>query len=82
MNEGANADDTNRTSNLDDDGANVVDANAGDTDSREDVISDTKSKKPLPNTGGVPLLGLAAIAALFFASSGFLLLRSVVRRNA
>src|SRR5919112_1793189 len=79
LNEGTDADDTNRTSNLDD-GANVVDANAGDTASREDVLPDTKSKKPLPNTGGVPLLALA-IAGLFFASSGFLLLRSEIRRN-
>jgi hypothetical protein len=81
LNEGANADDTNGTSNLDDNGANTTDKNAGDTASREDVISDTTSKKPLPNTGGVPLLPLA-IAALFFASSGFLLLRSVIQRNA
>jgi hypothetical protein len=81
LNEGANSDDTNGTSTMDGDGANVVDTDAGDTASREDVIPDTKSKKPLPNTGGVPPFALA-IAALFFASSVYLLLRSVIRRNA
>jgi len=80
LTEGANANGTNRTTNLDDNGTNVADTNAGDTSSREDVISDTKSKKPLPNTGGVPLLALA-IAAFFCASGGFLILRSVIQRN-
>ena len=80
LTEGANANGTNRTTNLDDNGTDVAATNAGDTSSREDVISDTKSKKPLPNTGGVPLLALA-IAAFFCASGGFLILRSVIQRN-
>jgi hypothetical protein len=81
LNGGTGADDTNRTTSMDDDGANAVDTDAGDTDSRADVVPDTKSKKPLPDTGGVPLLALA-IAALFAASGGVLLLRTMTRRNA
>jgi hypothetical protein len=52
--------------------------NPGDTNSRKDVIPDTISDKPLPNTGGVPLFGLLA-SGLFFGCFGFLLIRSMIR---
>jgi hypothetical protein len=44
----------------------------------EDVIDDTISDEPLPNTGGVPLLGLAAFG-LIFTSAAFALLRPMIR---
>ncbi len=81
LNGGAAADNTDGAANMDDGGANSVNTNAGDTGSKKDVIPDTKSKKPLPNTGGIPLLALA-IAGLFFASGTYLLMRSATRRNA
>ena len=82
LNGGAAADDTEGAANLDDEGgATVGDTNAGDTGSKEDVIPDTKSKKPLPNTGGVPLFALA-IAGLFVVGAASLLFRSTIRRNA
>jgi hypothetical protein len=46
----------------------------------EDVIDDTISDEPLPNTGGVPLLGLAAFG-LMFTFAAFALLRPVIRRD-
>lgn len=49
-------------------------------DPRDDVIDNTVSKKPLPNTGGLPLLGLA-VFGLICVSAGFALLRPVIRRN-
>jgi hypothetical protein len=51
-----------------------------DVDDPDDVIDDTTSKKPLPDTGGVPLLGLA-VGALAFVGVGFSVLRTSVRRN-
>jgi hypothetical protein len=54
--------------------------NAGNTNSRGDVIPNTTSHEILPNTGGVPLVGLVA-SGLFFACAGLLLLRSTIRRN-
>jgi hypothetical protein len=54
--------------------------NAGNVNTKGDVIPDTTSKKPLPNTGGVPLLSLA-VAVLFLVSGGSLILRSVIGRN-
>ena len=56
------------------------DTNAGDVDSEDGVIRDTISEKPVPNTGGMPLLG-PAVSALAFIGVGLLLLRSAVRRN-
>ena len=47
---------------------------------RDDVIDDTVSEKPLPNTGGVPLLG-PAVFGLICVSAGFALLRPVMRRD-
>ncbi len=75
---GGDADDNNtdRTASMDDSGTD-----AGDTNSADDVVPDTVSEKPLPKTGGVPLLA-SAVAGLLFASGGFLLFRSVMRRNA
>lgn len=46
----------------------------------EDVIDDTISDEPLPNTGGVPLLGLATFG-LIFTFATVALLRPVIRRN-
>jgi hypothetical protein len=45
--------------------------NAGNTNSRGDVIPNTTSHEILPNTGGVPLVGLVA-SGLFFACAGLL----------
>jgi hypothetical protein len=44
------------------------------------VIPDTTSKKPLPDTGGVPLLGLA-VGALALVGVGFSVLRTSIRRG-
>jgi len=44
------------------------------------VIPDTISKKPLPDTGGVPLLGLA-VGALALVGVGFSVLRTSRRRD-
>ena len=52
----------------------------GDVDNPKDVIDDTTSKKPLPNTGGVPLVGLA-VGALALAGVGFSILRASIRRD-
>ncbi len=52
----------------------------GDVDNPKDVIPDTTSKKPLPNTGGVPLLGLA-VGALALVGVGFSVLRNAIRRE-
>ena len=56
------------------------DDGGGDVDNPNDVIDDTTSKKPLPNTGGVPLLGLA-VGALAFVGIGFSVLRASIRRD-
>ena len=52
----------------------------GDVSNPKDVIPDTTSKKPLPNTGGVPLLGLA-VGALALVGVGFSVLRASIRRD-
>jgi hypothetical protein len=46
----------------------------------EDVIDDTISDQPLPNTGGVPLLGLAAFGSIFLFGA-FAVLGPVLRRD-
>ncbi|MBA2712767.1 MAG: hypothetical protein H0U55_04320 [Rubrobacteraceae bacterium] len=46
----------------------------------EDIIDNTVSDEPLPNTGGVPLLG-PTVFAFICVSAGFVLLRPVIRRN-
>jgi len=63
-------------------GASIDDAktNAGDVNSKEGVISDTISDNPVPNTGGMPLLG-PAVSGLAFIGVGLLLFRLAVRRN-
>jgi hypothetical protein len=66
--------DTTDTTGTTDDGG----ANGGDLNSPEDVIDDTTSKKPLPNTGGVPLYVLLA-SGLFFGCVGLYLIRSTIR---
>ena len=52
----------------------------GDVDDPGDVIDNTKSKKALPPTGGVPLLGLA-VGALAFMGVGFSVIRASTRRD-
>ena len=52
----------------------------GDVNNPKDVIPDTTSKKPLPDTGGVPLLGLA-VCALALAGVGFSVLRTSIRHD-
>jgi len=64
----------------DDDSDVSNDDDSGDVSNPKDVIPDTTSKKPLPNTGGVPLLGLA-VCALAFVGIGFSVLRSSIRRD-
>jgi hypothetical protein len=56
-----------------------IDDGGGDVNNPDDVIDNTKSKKPLPPTGGVPLLGLA-VGALALAGVGFSVLRASIRR--
>ncbi|CAN5865236.1 hypothetical protein BH18ACT11_BH18ACT11_26490 [soil metagenome] len=46
----------------------------------DDVIDNTVSDEPLPDTGGIPLLG-PAVFGFIFVSAGFVLLRPVIRRN-
>jgi hypothetical protein len=46
----------------------------------EDVIDDTISDQPLPNTGGVSLLGTAVFGSIFIFGA-FAVLRPVVRRD-
>ena len=43
-----------------------------DTNSSDDVIPDTTSNEPLPNTGGVPLYAVI-VSGLRFAGAGVLL---------
>jgi hypothetical protein len=47
---------------------------------KDDVIDNTVSKKPLPNTGGVPLLGLT-VFGFICVSAAFALLRPIIRQN-
>ena len=53
---------------------------AGDQYNPDDVIPDTTSKKPLPNTGGVPLPAFA-FGALALIGVGFSVLRTSTRRD-
>jgi len=46
----------------------------------EDVIDDTISDQPLPDTGGVPLLGLAVFGSIFIFGA-FAVLRPVISRD-
>jgi hypothetical protein len=56
------------------------DDGGGDVNDPDKVIPDTTSKKPLPNTGGVPLVGLAVLA-LALVGVGFSVLRTSIRRD-
>jgi hypothetical protein len=51
-----------------------------DPPNEDDVIDDTISDTPLPNTGGVPLLGLAVFGSIF-TFGAFAVLGPVVRRD-
>ena len=70
-------DDGGDTGNTNDNGS--IDA-GNNVDSQDDVIDDTISDQPLPNTGGAPLLVLA-VSSLFIVGGGFLFLRSTIRRS-
>jgi hypothetical protein len=54
--------------------------NPGPVNNSEGVMPDTTSGQPLPNTGGVPLLGFAAGALALFGV-GFSVLRTSIRRD-
>lgn len=51
-----------------------------DPPNEDNVIHDTVSDRPLPDTGGVPLLGLG-VFGFICVGAGFLLLGPVLRRN-
>ena len=51
-----------------------------DVDDPNDVVDNTESDEPLPNTGGVPLLGLAAFG-LICVFAAFALFRPATRRD-
>jgi hypothetical protein len=51
-----------------------------DPPNEDNVIDDTVSDRPLPDTGGVPLLGLG-VFGFICVGAGFLLLGPVIRRN-
>ena len=51
-----------------------------DAGNQDDVIDDTISDQPLPDTGGAPLLGLAVFGSIIVFSA-FAVLRPVVRRD-
>lgn len=50
------------------------------TDDPDDVVDDTISDQPLPDTGGVPLLGSAVFGSIIIFGA-FAVLRPVVRRD-
>jgi hypothetical protein len=51
-----------------------------DVNNPDKVIPDTTSKKPLPDTGGVPVVGLAVVT-LALVGVGFSVLRTSNRRD-
>ena len=53
---------------------------SNDVDNPDEVIDDTISNEPLPNTGGVPLLGLGFFT-FFCVFAAIALLRPVIRRD-
>lgn len=63
----------------DDTGTNDTGTNDTGTND-DDVMKETISKKPLPPTGGAPLLGLA-VGALALVGVGFSVLRTSIRRD-
>jgi len=50
------------------------------TDNPDDVVDNTTSDRPLPDTGGVPLLGLGVFGSICVFAA-FALLGPVIRRN-
>jgi LPXTG-motif cell wall-anchored protein len=71
---------TGETTTPTDDQYNNDGANNGDTNNPNKVLPDTTSKKPLPNTGGVPLAGLAVLG-FALVGAGFSVLGTSIRRN-
>ena len=72
---GGDAGNVDRTASIDD-----GNTNAGAVNSKDGVIPDTISENPVPNTGGMTMLG-PVVSGLIFISVGLLLFRSAVRRN-
>jgi hypothetical protein len=72
---GGDAGNVDRNASIDD-----AKTNAGDVNSKEGVIPDTISENPVPNTGGMSMLG-PVVSGLAFIGVGLLLFRSAVRRN-
>jgi uncharacterized repeat protein (TIGR01451 family) len=69
-----------------DDSTNGVNGDSGDSgdsgvDGADDVIDDTISNNPLPNTGGLSLVGLAVIALGLSVLGGATVVRTSVRRR-
>src|SRR5829696_5075862 len=61
-------------------GIDKANTNTGDVNSKDGVIPDTISENPVPNTGGMALLG-PVVSGLAFIGVGLVLFRSAVRRN-
>ncbi len=59
---------------------NTDDQYGNGTDNPDDVVDDTTSGKPLPNTGGVPLFGLGFFGFVCVFAA-FALLRPVIRQD-
>jgi hypothetical protein len=72
---GGDAGNVDRTASIDD-----ANTNAGDVNSKDGVIPDTISENPVPNTGGMSILG-PVVSGVAFIGIGLLLFRSAVRRN-
>jgi hypothetical protein len=72
---GGDAGNVDGTASIDD-----ANTNAGDVNSKKGVIPDTISENPVPNTGGMSMLG-PVVSGLAFIGVGLLLFRSAVRRN-
>jgi hypothetical protein len=87
-NDNDNDNDNDRNDNDNDNDRNDNDNDRNDNDGRRveidnDVIVETIPDKRLPNTGGVPMFGLAAaLLGLSFIASGLWILGSVIRRDA
>jgi hypothetical protein len=58
----------------------IPDRDRSDIDPPDEVIDNTVSDKPLPNTGGMPLLGLGFFGFVCVFAA-FALLRPVIRRD-
>jgi hypothetical protein len=62
------------------DGAAAETQSADEADPKDDVIKGTVPDKLLPNTGGMPLLGLV-VSGLTLVGAGISVIGSTIRRN-